>query len=138
MPRRNRDRSQLGAIDQINMTPLLDLTFLLLIIFMITAPMLEYAIDVSPPEMNATKLPDENNKFVSLTSKGEIVFDKVVVSEETLARDLANLFQLNPKTNILVRADGVRQYNEVVKLLKIVKDAGFSSVSLVTQVEAKE
>ncbi len=137
MPRRRRERSQLDAIDQINMTPLLDLTFLLLIIFMITAPLLEYAVDVSPPEMNADKLPEEKNSYVSLNSRGQIVFNKMVMDEDELRRDLANLYRLNPKSNILVRADGSRPYKEVMKLLKAVKESGFSNVSLITQAEGK-
>ena len=53
MGRRRKMRSQLDAIDQINVTPLLDLTFLLLIVFMITMPLMEYGTNISPPEMNS-------------------------------------------------------------------------------------
>lgn len=60
MGRRRKMRSQLDAIDQINVTPLLDLTFLLLIVFMITMPLMEYGTNISPPEMNSGKLPEEN------------------------------------------------------------------------------
>ena len=56
---RQKQRSQLNAIGEINMTPLIDLTFLLLIIFMITAPLLEYGVDVSPPEMDASPLTEK-------------------------------------------------------------------------------
>jgi len=131
-----RKRYQMDAIDKIDMTPLIDLTFMLLIVFMITFPMLDYSMDVSPPEMNSDKIPDKA-KYISLNTKGEIVFDKVVVTKEELARDLHNLFRLDPKAPLLVRADGKRAYSEVIELLKIVKDAGFSNVSLVTQAESK-
>ncbi|UKI30200.1 MAG: biopolymer transporter ExbD [Lentisphaeria bacterium] len=60
--RRKRSRSQMAAIDQINVTPLLDLTFLLLIVFMITMPLMEYGTSVNPPEMNADKLPETDFK----------------------------------------------------------------------------
>ena len=56
------------------MTPLIDLTFLLLIVFMITVPLLEYGVNVSPPELNATPLPEEDNIYVNLNSYGQIVF----------------------------------------------------------------
>lgn len=138
MARRRKQRSQLDAIDQINMTPLIDLTFLLLIIFMITAPLLEYTIDVSPPSMNADKLPDEKMKYVSLNSHGQIVYDQMVVSEEELLNDLQNLYQLDPKTNVMVKADGSRPYKEIIDLLKTVKQSGFSNVSLVTQAEGND
>ncbi|MBN2641210.1 MAG: biopolymer transporter ExbD [Victivallales bacterium] len=137
MARRKRVRSQLNAIDQINMTPLLDLTFLLLIIFMITAPLLEYAINVSPPEINADSLPDEDNRYVSLNSAGQIVYNKVIVSEDELRNDLQHLSRQGKKVNIMVRADRVRPYGEVTDLLKIVKESGFPDVFLVTQGEGK-
>ena len=57
MHRRRRDRKR-DSIDEINVTPLLDLTFLLLIAFMITMPLMEYGTQVTPPEMNSAELPD--------------------------------------------------------------------------------
>lgn len=137
MARRKRVRSQLNAIDQINMTPLLDLTFLLLIIFMITAPLLEYAINVSPPEINADNLPDEDNRYVSLNASGQIIYNKVIVSEEELRSDLQHLSRQGTKVNIMVRADRARLYGEVTDLLKIVKESGFPNVFLITQGEGK-
>ena len=68
----------MAAIDQINVTPLLDLTFLLLIVFMITMPLMEYGTNISPPEMNSDKLPEDNFKSVTLTKNGTIEFDKEV------------------------------------------------------------
>ena len=78
-----RQRSQLRLIDDINMTPLIDLTFLLLITFMITVPLMEYGVNVTPPEMNAEKLPDENFKVINLDKNGIIQFDKkkCIISE---------------------------------------------------------
>lgn len=134
---RRKKRSQLDAIDEINMTPLIDLTFLLLIIFMITAPLLEYGVDVTPPEMNAPALPDDNTATVNLDRRGQIIFNKVSVTGSELLDDLSRLYKNNPKTVILVRADGTRQYKEVMELMKLVSKSGFSNVSLVTQAEGK-
>ncbi len=129
-----RKRYQIDAIDKIDMSPLIDLTFMLLIVFMITFPMLDYSVDVSPPEMTADKLPD-NSKTVALNNKGEIVFNNLVVAPEELLNDLKHLRTIDPKTSILVRADGKRPYDEVIYVLKLVKDSGFANVSLVTQAE---
>ena len=117
------------------MTPLIDLTFLLLIIFMITAPLLEYGVDVSPPEMNANRLKEES-KVVNLNSRGEIVFERTVLLPEELSAKLAALGQANPKLTIMVRADGSRPYREVMNLMKAVKNAGITNISLVTQAES--
>ena len=94
--RGRRKRRQMAAIDQINVTPLLDLTFLLLIVFMITMPLMEYGTNISPPEK-------ENA----------------------------------PKTQLLLRADGSRTYNDVIELMALIRHAGFDDVSLVTQAEGK-
>lgn len=120
------------------MTPLIDLTFLLLIIFMITAPLLEYGVDVSPPEMDAEALPDEDSKIVNLNREGEIVFDKQVMSSEDLLSRLQAIRGMDPKTTILVRADGSRPYSEVMNVMKTVKNAGFTNISLITQAESDE
>jgi biopolymer transport protein ExbD len=131
---RQKRRSQLTAIGEINMTPLIDLTFLLLIIFMITAPLLENGIDVSPPEMTASPLKEEG-KVVNLNNRGEIVFEHKILSLEEFAAKLAPLVGANPKLTIMVRADGDRPYREVMNLMKTVKNAGVTNISLVTQPE---
>ncbi len=135
---RKKVRSQLDAIDEINMTPLIDLTFLLLIIFMITAPLLEYGVDVSPPAMNAEKLPNEHSRVINLNQHGQIIFDQAPVSEEQLLENLRRLQQLAPETVLLLRADGARPYRDVMGLMKMIKDSGFVNISLVTSAESNE
>ena len=135
---RQKQRSQLTAIGDINMTPLIDLTFLLLIIFMITAPLLENGVNVSPPEMNANPLPEENSRVVNLNRSGEIVFEKSVIDTNTLKQRLQSLHQANSKLTVMVRADGDRPYREVMALMKAVKDSGISDISLVTQAESRQ
>lgn len=136
MARRPRIKS--STMDQINVTPLLDLTFMLLIVFMITTPLLEYAIDVTPPAMNADPKPDDNTVSIALNKRGEITYDKTVVSMEVLLANLQKLHNDKPKAVILVSADGTRSYNDVIELMNTVKKAGFSNVSLVTSAEASK
>ena len=128
-------RSQLEMVNQINMTPMVDLVLVLLIIFMITAPLLEYSIDVSPPKMNADKIPEDNTKVISLSKKGIIVFNKENVSPKALTEKLDMMRKLNPKLTVLIRADGSRQYNEVMEIMKAVRGAGILTVALVTEQE---
>ena len=134
MNRRKR-RSQLDTIDEINMTPLMDLTFLLLIIFMIATPLLEYSIDVSPPEMNADKIEDSKSETVNLLANGQINFRGRVISRETLFQLLSNLKEASPKTTLLLRADGDIAYRKVIALMKEIKNSGFSNISLITVAE---
>ena len=126
-------RSQLEMVNQINMTPMVDLVLVLLIIFMITAPLIEYSVDVSPPKMTADKLPDDNTKVVSLSKKGIIMFNKENVSPKALTEKLDMMRKLNPKLTVLIRADGSRQYNEVMEIMKSVRGAGILTVSPVTE-----
>ena len=134
MNRRKR-RSQLDTIDEINMTPLMDLTFLLLIIFMIATPLLEYSIDVSPPEMNADKIEDNKSETVNLLANGQVNFRGQVVARENLFQILKNLKETSPKTVLLLRADGDISYRKVIELMKEIKNSGFSNISLITVAE---
>ena len=139
MSRRNRrNRPQMAAIDQINVTPLLDLTFLLLIAFMITMPLMEYGTQVSPPEMNSSELPDSNFKSVSLTGKGTILIDNEAVSDSELISKLQELKKANPKLQLLLRADGSCSYKEVIGLMAKIRNGGFRDVTLVTQGESSK
>ncbi len=136
MSRRRRNRTPMAAIDQINVTPLLDLTFLLLIAFMITMPLMEYGTGIEPPEMNADELPTENFVSVTLTRDGTFILDKDAVSKEMLKSKLREMSQRTPKPKLLVRGDGERSYKSVIELLALVRDCGFKDATLVTQAES--
>lgn len=135
--RRERNRHR-ESIDEINVTPLLDLTFLLLIAFMITMPLMEYGTKVSPPEMNSAELPDNNFKSISLTGKKTILVDNEPVSEAGLIEKLKALKSANPKIQLLLRADGSCSYKDVIGLMAKIRNGGFSDVTLVTQGESSK
>jgi len=116
-------------------TPLMDLTFLLLFVFMITAPTLEYEIDVSPPKMEAEKIDEETSLMINLNDQGNVMFEKQVLSLVNLTQKLAVLHGQNPEVTALIRADGDRPYREVIALMKAVRAANIENVSLVTQPE---
>ena len=133
--KRRRRASNLGAIDQINMTPLIDLTFLLLIVFMITMPLVEYSMPVETPQMNASPMPEKNSKIVVLQKDGRISIDKSVMSTVEMINFLGNLKVSAPNTVILLKADGACSYNKVIDLMKDIKGCGFENISLVTSKE---
>ena len=136
MSRRRRNRTPMAAIDQINVTPLLDLTFLLLIAFMITMPLMEYGTSINPPEMNSEKLPEENFISVTLTKDGTVMLDKEAVSRADLEKQLRILSEKKPRPQLLLRGDGSRTYNDVIELLALVRNSGFVDATLVTQAES--
>ncbi|MBR1951407.1 MAG: biopolymer transporter ExbD [Lentisphaeria bacterium] len=137
MARKRRRRYEMKAMDQIDMTPLLDLTFLLLIVFMISMPLMEYGTKIEPPAMNSDELPLDNIKSVSITEAGTIMFGNQAVTKEELVEKLKALKSTDPKMNLLLRADGSRKYNDVISLMALIRSAGFADVTLVTQAEDK-
>jgi biopolymer transport protein ExbD len=134
MKRRRRD-SKMGTIDQINMTPLIDLTFLLLIVFMITMPLVEYSLPVETPQMNASPMPEKNSRTVVLHKDGRVSIDKQIMSTAEMISMLGSLKVSAPKTVILLKADGACSYDKVIDLMKDIKGCGFENISLVTSKE---
>ncbi|MBO5723319.1 MAG: biopolymer transporter ExbD [Lentisphaeria bacterium] len=133
-----RRRFQSKNYDEINLTPLLDTVFNLLIIFMITAPLLEYSIDVSPPKMEAVALKaDEYSKVINVTKEKRIRFEGKTLSMDSLLIRLAQL-RRSPQGNkfkFYLRADKDLRYGDVIEVLKTIKKSGHGSISLVTETE---
>ena len=94
---RNQRRAQI----HIDITPLMDLTFMLLIIFIITVPAMEYSTDVTPPSMETPKTVEDvkNKVIVSLDKQGQIKLDSRVISKGDL---IPALRQLGPEANLLI------------------------------------
>ncbi len=134
-----RRRFQSRTFDEINITPLMDTVFFLLIIFMITAPLLEYSVDVSPPKMVAAEIKaDDYTKVIHVTRDKVIQFEgkKNISMGELLAR-LRELKQSRNSTRykFYLRADRDLRYGDVIEVFKTIKHAGFADISLVTEAE---
>ena len=126
MARRQREHNLLTNID---VTPLVDLTFILLIVFMVTAPAMESRVTL--PMMNANDSnPKTQNITISLDDLGTIYLEREPISLD----DLPGALQSMDKTGkvFAIRADESRAYGEVMSLMKAVKSAGIESVDLVT------
>ncbi len=132
---RRRHREELRNISQLDVTPLVDLTFLLLIVFMITAPALEYAVDVSPPELNAERIETETQRTITLTHGGGYVLDGRNLSLAELQRELAAIVRGDAGVDLYIRADSNRRYGEVMEVMRLARRLGFEHVNLVTQEE---
>ena len=134
-----RRRFQSKTYDEINITPLMDTVFFLLIIFMITAPLLEYSIDVSPPKMEAAEIKaDDYTKVIHVTKDKVIQFErKKNISMQELLTRLRELKQdrNSKKYKFYLRADRELRYGDVIDVFKTIKRAGFADISLVTEAE---
>ena len=125
--------------DQINLTNLIDMLFFLLIIFMITAPLLEYSVDVTPPEMNADPIkPDSDSEVINIRADGTIVYKRDTVTEPELQIVLSRIEQQSGReTAIFLRGDRDLRYGVVMNVMKLIRAAGFRNVNLVMQEEAQ-
>jgi biopolymer transport protein TolR len=131
MARRQREHNLLSNID---VTPLVDLTFILLIVFMVTAPAMEGRVTL--PLMNADKpLPEKETIVISLDKLGVVYLNHEIISQDDLGNALANIDKTNKV--FAIRADETRAYGEVIALMKIAKKAGIENVDLVTANETK-
>ena len=134
----SRRRFSHQIYDSINVTPLIDTLFFLLIIFMVTAPLLEYTVEVSPPQMNADKMePDPDSKIINVKEDGTILFDRRTVTADQLVSELATLAAKDSKRPIYLRADGRLMYGKVMDIMKKIRSAGFPNVLLVMEEEQK-
>ena len=125
--------------DQINLTNLIDMLFFLLIIFMITAPLLEYSVDVTPPEMNADPIkPASDSEVINIKADGTIVYKRDTVTEPELQIVLSRIEQQSGReTAIFLRGDRDLRYGVVMNVMKLIRAAGFRNVNLVMQEEAQ-
>jgi biopolymer transport protein ExbD len=131
-----RHRFNNQPFDQINVTNLIDTLFFLLIIFMLTAPLLEYSMEVRPPANNADEIKtDENSKTVNVRANGKIFFENREVSVDELAAQLKTLRDSGKKYSFYLRADAELKYDTVIGVLRELRKAGFSDISLVTAAE---
>ena len=138
MSRRKRRLTQMTAIDQINVTPLLDLVFLLLIAFMLTMPLMEYGTSVNSPEMNAGALPQDKIRInVSLLADGTVECDGRILPRDVLLQQLAaRRAELeNDNYVVLLRGDADQRFGALVDLWRDLKRLGLTKITLVTQAE---
>jgi len=125
----------LQEIKEINMTPLIDLTFLLLITFIITFPLLEQGIQVNLPRGKADPLDERMMRTITMDAQGELYLDRVPITREGLGQEMASLGQADPETIVLVRADETLAYGRLVEVLNILREAKIARMALVTAPE---
>lgn len=122
----------LNEIHEINMTPLIDLTFLLLITFIITFPLIEQGIPVNLPQGKAEELDESLSRTITITAKNEIFLDRRPVTKEELATEMQALSRASPQAVVRVRADEAIAYGKLVEVLRVLHEAKISRMALVT------
>jgi biopolymer transport protein ExbD len=137
--RRYSQRQSLSTLSEINVTPLLDLAFVLLIIFMITTPLLESSMNLVIPSSNASNPPINTSRVqtASIDRTGTIRFNTQVVDSETLAAQLIQMKRTNPDVAIVIRPDRELAVQKLIGLMDVVQRAGITKVGIATKAEPK-
>jgi biopolymer transport protein ExbD len=132
MSLRRRHRNASKLINDINMTPLIDLTFLLLITFIITMPAMEQGISIRLPQGKADTLPDKKSNVVTLDAEGKVFLNNRVISLADLERTLGDMAAADPNTAVLVRGDERLAYGNIMGIMKILYKVRITRMALVT------
>ncbi|MBI1860351.1 MAG: biopolymer transporter ExbD [Deltaproteobacteria bacterium] len=129
----------LSPLSEINVTPLIDVMLVLLVVFMVAAPMLESGIAIQLPKATAKALPkNEQPTTLSMTKDYRIFINKTEVPYAELISHLQSFFRGRPNPEIFIRADGDLPYAFVAQAMSAVKTAGIHKIGLVTLSEEKK
>ena len=133
---RRRQRRRSRPMAEINVTPFVDVMLVLLIVFMVAAPMLTVGVPIELPKTSANALPTakEEPLTVTVTPDGKILIQKTEVSPEQLLGKLKAIAVERSSDRIFLRADGRIPYELVVQVMGALNAGGFSKISLVTDV----
>lgn len=129
--------TSLKPISEINLTPLMDLTFILLITFIITFPLIEQGIPVNLPEGKAKALSSERARTISVDQRGTIYLDDFPVTPEELSARMGELSKADPAAAVMIRADERIRYGQLVNVLRILHNAKIVKMALVTRGDEK-
>jgi TolR protein len=119
------------ALSEINVTPLVDVMLVLLIIFMVTAPLMQQGIDVNLPKAKGKDLPPEERISIVVKKGGMLFLNDQPISKTDMMSKLTAISKLNP--NVFLRADKDVPYGTVVEIMGDIKEAGIEKLGMVTE-----
>ena len=121
-------------MSEINVTPFVDVMLVLLIVFMVTAPLLTVGIKVDLPKVKATALTDIKDPIeITVKLDGEVYIGESKVDVENLIPRLNAITEQNTEARIYIRGDRVVAYGRIMEIMSIVNSAGYIKVALITQ-----
>tara|TARA_B100001250_G_scaffold406725_1_gene426264 strand:+ start:384 stop:764 length:381 start_codon:yes stop_codon:yes gene_type:complete len=121
-------------MSDINVTPFVDVMLVLLIVFMVTAPLLTVGIPVDLPKVKASALTDQKDPLeITVKIGGELYLGESKVEVDNLIPRLNAITELNKEARIYVRGDRVVAYGRIMEIMSLVNSAGYTKVALVTQ-----
>lgn len=137
--RRGPRRRRHAPMGEINVTPFVDVMLVLLIVFMVTAPLLTVGVTVDLPETASSPLPGQDEPLtVSVSRDGAIFLQDSAIELPDLGPRLLAITERRPDTRIFVRGDKVIDYGRVMEVVGAIHTAGFTKVALVTELDERE
>ena len=129
-------RSRKEPMSEINVTPFVDVMLVLLIIFMVAAPMLTVGVDVELPKSAANALESENEEplTITITKEGKIVLQTSTIPREELVTRLQGVAAERSSNRIFLRADGAIPYEIIMQIMGALNAGGFQDIGLVTDI----
>jgi len=128
------NRGSRRLMSEINVTPFVDVMLVLLIIFMVTAPMMMQGVDVNLPHTKTQPIASEEERLViSITGKREIYLNEYKISLDTLQRKLETIYQNRPDRAVFLRADEALPYGFVMEVMAAVRQSGMTRIGMVTE-----
>ena len=126
-----RSRQTTSMLGEINVTPLVDVVLVLLLVFMVTAPMMSRGIDVSLPVANQPQVPQEDRITVSIRADGRVFIADQPVNVALLEDRLRGLTSGSPESVVYLRADEGLRYGDVIRVVDVIKRAGIDRIGFV-------
>ena len=120
-------------LSEINMTPLVDVMLVLLIVFIVTAPLLSHSVNINLPKADTKTSALNSSIMVSLNRDLQLYLANAPVSREVLANELRLKVGKGEKPSVELHVDGSVPYQNVVSLMALVQEAGISKLSFVTE-----
>ena len=136
---RNAGRGGYRPMAEINVTPFVDIMLVLLIVFMVTAPLLTAGVPIDLPDSNAQAISEEDNKpiIVHLDKEGKISLGETEVEPARLIALLSSMTNSNPDARVYIKADRDLDYGKVMRVLGDINGAGFRKVALISNASTK-
>ncbi len=132
-----RGRRSFRPMAEINVTPMVDVMLVLLIIFMVTAPLLTVGVPIDLPKTKAKVLSEQEEPLViSLNAEGQVFLQDTETTMELIVPRLIAITENNPQARIYVRGDKTLPYGRIMELMGTVTSAGFSRVALIAETPA--
>jgi biopolymer transport protein TolR len=130
----NRGRGRYRPLSEINVTPLVDVMLVLLVVFMVTAPLMTSGVNVDLPKTSASPIPQDTQPLtVSIAADGKVYLQETAMDTSDLVAKLQEASKNNPEQRIFVRGDKDVAYGRIIEVMGTITQGGFTKVALLAE-----